>query len=95
MNKKRRPVKVCFASEFDKRRFYANLHLLKNAEEKYKRVQVQHDVSKEERDVIKKLVDEAKEKNKEEKPKDFLHKVRGFTGSMNIVKVYMKQQGQQ
>ena len=87
---KKRPVKVCFNNEFDKRKFFAKLYLLKDAEEKYKKVQVQHDLSQDERNVIKKLAKEAEKKNEEEKPVDFLYRVRGSPGAMKVVKVYKK-----
>ena len=89
-NDKNRPLKVCFCNEFDKRKFFANLYYLKNSEEKYRKVQVQHDLSKEERETIKNLGKEADEKNSQEKPKDFLYRVRGSPGAMKIVKVYKR-----
>ena len=90
---KKRPIKVCFHNDFEKRKFFAKLYKLKDAEEKYKNVQVQHDLSQEERDVIKKLVKEAEKKNEQEKPVNFLYRVRGSPGAMQIVKVYKKNQG--
>ena len=89
---KKRPVKVCFGTLFEKRKFFANLYHLKDAHVPFKNVQIQHDLTLEERQITRDLVNKANEKNKEENPTDFLYKVRGSPGSMKIVKIYKKHQ---
>ena len=88
-----RPMKVTFSTVFDKRKFLANLYKLGEAPEEciIKSIQVQHDLSPEERKHTKLLLKEAHEKNENENPVNFLYKVRGPPGAIQIVKVYKKK----
>ena len=85
---KPRPLKVCFNSVFDKRMFLSNLYHLKNAVDPFKSVQVNHDLTDEDRSLTKQLLKEAYDKNQSEKPEAFLYKVRGPPGAIKVVKVY-------
>ena len=85
---KPRPVKICFNSVFDKRKFMSNLYHLKQAADPFKSVHVNHDLTVDDRNLTKQLLKEAYDKNQSEKPTDFLYKVRGPPGAIKIVKVY-------
>lgn len=88
---KPRPVKVCFGSVFDKRKFLSNLYHLKQAAAPFKAVQVNHDLTDEDRTLTKQLLKDAHSKNESENPTDFLYKVRGPPGAIKVVKVYHRQ----
>ena len=85
---KKRPVKLTFKSVFDKRTFLASLYKLKEAAPKFKETRVQHDLTPEDRMFTKTLLAEAHKKNEDEKPSDFLFKVRGPPGAIKIVKIF-------
>ena len=85
---KPRPVKVCFKSVLDKRKFLSNLYHLKQAADPFKAVQINHDLTDEDRNLTKQLLTEAYNKNQSEKPDNFLYKVRGPPGAIKLVKVY-------
>ena len=88
---KPRPVKVCFSSVFDKRKFLSNLYHLKQAADPYKAVQVNHDLTDEVRNLTKQLLKDAYSKNHSENPADFLYKVRGPPSAIKVVKVYHRR----
>ena len=83
-------MKVCFTSNFDKRKFLSSLHKLDDASRDLKQVSVKHDFSPDERQRSKELFAEAQAKNQAENPADFLYKVRGPPHALKIVKVYKK-----
>ena len=83
-----RPIKVCFTTVFDKRKFLANLYKLGDASEELKAVRIQHDLSPDEREITKNLLAEAYNKNQSENPTNFLYKVRGPPQAPRVVKVY-------
>ena len=85
---KPRPIKVCYSTNFDKRKFLSSLHKLNNAPDKLKSVSVKHDLSTDQRLKSKELVAQAYKKNQEESPENFLYKVRGPPHAKKIVKVY-------
>ena len=89
-NGKKRPVKVCFKSVFDKRVFLSNLYKLKNSE--FDEINVRHDLTEDERKTTKKLLTEASNRNESEKPEGFLYRVRGPPYAQRIVKIYLKKQ---
>ena len=85
-----RPVKVCFSTLFDKRKFLSNLYHLKQATDLYKKVQVNQDLTEDDRKLTKQLLKEAYNKNQSENPQDSLYKVRGPPGAIKVVKVYRR-----
>ena len=68
---KPRPMKVCFSSVADKRKFLSSLSKLRNAPSDIKNLRIQHDLSPDERKQTKALLAEAYKKNREESPADF------------------------
>ena len=89
-NLKTRPIKVCFTTGFDKRKFLSNLYKLSDARDELKSIRIQHDLSPDERELTKNLLAEAYNKNQDEKPSNFLYKVRGPPQAPRVVKVYKK-----
>lgn len=80
-----RPVKVTFKDKEEKQKLMTRLRSLKDAEDKYRAVSITHDLSEEDRRLIKKKVDEAKELEKTEG--DFwTYRVRGPPWNLKIVK---------
>ena len=64
------------------------LYELKHAEAKFKVVMVAHDMTRKEREEVKTMVEEAKEKTKLETSGDWIHVVRGQReGRMTILRV--------
>lgn len=85
-----RPIKLIFENLDNKKQFLSLLYKLKNGPEDFKKINIQHDLSPSERDYLKTLLKEAKEKNEKEQPKGFLYKVRGPPFDLKIVKVEAK-----
>ena len=84
-----RPMRVVFTENSNKRKFLANLYKLK-PHEKFQNIQINHDMSKTDREEKKKLLKEAYLMNEKETDSDFKYKVRGPPWSMSIVKVFAK-----
>ena len=82
-----RPVLVQLASRLPKNIIMEKLYKLKHAEAKYKVVIVAHDMTIKEREEVKLLVHEAKEKTKQETSGEWIHVVRGQQGQMRILRV--------
>ena len=84
-----RPLKICFGTAFDKRKFMASLRNLKNLEpeSEFRKVNISHDLSQEQRDETKKLLKTAYDKNQEKTDQSFLWKVRGPPWNLKLVKV--------
>ena len=75
-SKKSRPLKVCFQTEEEKERVLSHLSNLKNVEHRFSKISITHDYTIEERQEIKRYVEEAKHKNSIEK-ENFFWRVRG------------------
>ena len=65
-DRKDRPTKVTLESTEDKTRIMQRLHKLHDADETYRNISVSHDLTRDERNEVRKLVEEAKEKNEKE-----------------------------
>ena len=83
-----RPIKVIFSNTWDKRKFWSKLYKLKDS--KYNQITIKHDMNEEDRKTTKSLLTQAYKQNQEEKPDNFLYKVRGPPWSQKIVKVFQK-----
>ena len=82
-----RPIKVCFENNWDKRLFLSKLRNLKDKKQ-YEEVRIGHDMSVEDRDENKRLLDEAYDLNQKlGDDSNFKYKVRGPPWAMNIVKI--------
>ena len=91
VEEKIRPIKMIFQEVHEKKVFLSLLHKLKNGSETLKSLKIQHDLSPSERNDLNTLLKKAKQQNEEEKPKDFLYKVRGPPVAFKIVKIMNKQ----
>ena len=60
---------------------------LKDADEKYSRIILTHDMATEDRDEYKRLVAEAKEKQKDEISGEFIFRVKGAPGNFRLLTV--------
>ena len=60
---------------------------LKHADEKYSRIILTHDMATEDRDEYKRLVAEAKEKQKDEISGEFIFRVKGAPGNFRLLKI--------
>ena len=90
VEKKNRPIKVCFQDINKKRKFLSLLHKLQKAPESLKSFNIQHDLSLSERDNLNLMLKKAKEQNDREKPEGFQYKVRGPPFAFKIVKIANK-----
>ena len=85
---KSRPLKIIMQSKEDKNLVMSNLTKLKDADDMFKRISVTHDMTLEERDLVKKKVQEAKEKEKQHSEGgQWIYRVRGPPWNLTIVKL--------
>jgi len=82
-----RPLMVKLEGRHQKNLVMENLSKLKHADAKYKAVKVSHDLTPKERDEIKALVVEAKDKTAQETSGEWIHVVRGKPEHMKIIRV--------
>ena len=86
--RKPRPLKICFHTKFDKESVMRNLYKLKESTEaEVKDIQVGHDLSRTERDMVKDKIEEAKNKGTET---DFWA-VRGPPWALRLVRLDRRQ----
>ena len=83
---KGRPIMVQFTERSLKNRVMESLIKLKDAPDKFRNIGIGHDLSPSEREISKKLVNEAKEKQQKEAG-EFFWRVRGPPGQMKIVRM--------
>ena len=83
---KTRPLLIEFKDPMLKNKVLENLAKLRSAEEKLRCISVAHDMTKSEREKCKELVQECKEKQKQEESGEWKYQVRGPPGDMRIVK---------
>lgn len=84
---KPRPLLVHLGSHLAKNLIMENLNKLKNADSKFKKVIVAHDMTKKEREECRALVDEARTKTTQDLSGDWVYVVRGRPSQMKILKV--------
>ena len=94
VSSKTRPLKVSFQNTFDKRKFLSSLYKLKNEASKYKSINVQHDMTLDERAESKNLLKTAYELNQRKDNQETIYKVRGPPWAMKIIKLKRKQPSQ-
>ena len=70
----------------DKNLIMENLSKLRNLNEKFKGIGISHDLTREQREERKKLVETAIKLQSEDKG-EFLYRVRGLPGKMRVVKL--------
>lgn len=88
-NTGKRAIKISFAEFKQKKKFLSLLYKLQKAPEKFKSINVQHDLSQSEREHLNSLLKKAKEMNTDpEKPKEFSYKVRGPPNAFTIKKIF-------
>jgi len=82
-----RPMLVRLSSRPLKNRIMESTFKLKNAEDKYKGVIIAHDMTKQQREECKKLVQEAKDRESQDPSGEYIYRVRGAPEEMKIVKI--------
>lgn len=82
-----RPLLVVFVSGATKNYVMNNMFRLKRADEIYKKIIVNHDMTSMDRDQIKKLVLEAKLKQENDQSGEWIYRVRGLPGQAAIIKL--------
>ena len=86
-----RPLLIQFREKAQKNCVMESLSKLKNASDKFRNISITHDMTKQEREVCKKLVEEAKDRQSKESG-EFLYRVRGVPGMMKVIKISKRQQ---
>jgi hypothetical protein len=84
-----RPLLVQFREKSSKNRLMESLFKLKDSDEKFKNISITHDMTKQERSDCKALVEQAKQKQSEEKG-EYLYRVRGLPGAMKVIRMHKK-----
>ena len=87
---KDKPLLIEFKSMSLKNQMMESLYKLAKANDVFKNLSISHDMTKAERNEQKKLVNEAKDKEKNEG--EFRFKVRGLPGAMRIVKIKKREE---
>jgi hypothetical protein len=82
-----RPILIEFQEGTMKNAVLENLSKLRQAEEKYRKISVTHDMTTNERDQCRELVKKCKENQSKEESGEWMFKVRGPPGAMRIVKM--------
>lgn len=89
---KPRPLKVTMGDCTDKVRLLKSLSKLRNAEERFKKISVTCDYSRDERDKIREKAKEAANMTEEDPSKNFVFRVRGPPWNLRIIKIKKNQQ---
>jgi len=84
---KARPVLIQFRDRILKNMVMESVSKLTDADEKYSRIILTHDMATEDREEYKRLVAEAKEKQKDEISGEFIFRVKGGTGNFRLLKI--------
>jgi len=84
---KGRPILIQFRDRILKNMVMESVGKLKEAEEKFKRIIFTHDMNTEDRDEYKRLVAEAKDKERDEISGEFMYRVKGAPGSFRVIKI--------
>ena len=86
-----RPLMVQLASYSTKNLIMESLYKLKHAQQKFKGIIVNHDMTKNERDNYRKLVAEAKSLADQDTSGEYMYRVRGRPAQMRVVKIKLRQ----
>ncbi|KAI4825819.1 hypothetical protein KUCAC02_021485 [Chaenocephalus aceratus] len=85
--KRNRPLKIVLNNRDDKEKIFKNVRKLKNCENKYQRISISNDYNKEDRELIRNKVEEAKAKTAAEESKNSVFRVRGPPWNLRLVKL--------
>jgi len=86
-----RPLMVQLASYSTKNLIMESLYKLKHAQQKFKGIIVNHDMTQNEREDYKKLVAEAKSLADQDTSGEYMYRVRGRPAQMRVVKIKLRQ----
>lgn len=85
-DKPNRPLMIQCREKTLKNRIMESLYKLRDADVKFKNISVSHDLTADERTECKSLVEEAKNRQKDEQG-EFYWRVRGLPGHLKLVKI--------
>ncbi|XP_019631476.1 PREDICTED: uncharacterized protein LOC109475302 [Branchiostoma belcheri] len=85
-SKRGRPLKITLENKEDRAVILNRLYKLKGAEDQIRRISVTADFSRDEREKIKALVQEAKNRTQQEVKGDYIHVVRGTYPKLQIIR---------
>ena len=85
------PLLVETDSLADKTEVFTNLYKLRDAQIQYKNLNIMDDHTKEERDLIRAKVIEAKQKTRESDPENRIYKVRGSQKNSLLIEKFRKK----
>ena len=88
---KDRPLLITLKEEEKKRQLFQNLNKIRDAGEQFSKVIITHDLTKKQKDELKQLVEQAKEKEKEDQPGEYMYCVGGPLWSWFIKKIPKKK----
>ena len=92
LNKEKdRPLLITLKEEEKKRELFQNLNKIRDAGEPFNKVIITHDLTKKQKDELKELVEQAKEKEKEDQSGEYMYCVRGPPWSWFIKKIPKKK----
>jgi hypothetical protein len=89
-----RPILIEFRNRGKKNMILESLYKLKSADQKFKKLSITHDMTKLEREEMKQLVREAKEKQNNlsvQEQGEWMYRVRGLQGSMKVTKLRLRK----
>ena len=87
---KDRPLLITLKEEEKKRQLFQNLNKIRDAGEPFNKVIITHDLTKKQKDELKQLVEQAKEKEKEDQSGEYMYHVRGPPWSWFMMKIPKK-----
>jgi len=82
-----RPLMLQFASYSVKNLVMESLYKLRNVDQKFRGINIGHDMTPKERSECKRLVSEAKQNEVDDSSGEYIYRVRGYPGEMRIVQL--------
>ena len=88
---KDRPLLITLKEEEKKRQLFQNLNKIRDAGEPFNKVIITHDLTKKQKDELKQLIEQEKEKEKEDQSGEYMYHVRGPPWRWFIKKIPKKK----
>ena len=88
---KDRPLLITLKEEEKKRQLFQNLNKIRDAGEPFNKVIITHDLTKKQKVELKQLIEQAKEKEKEDQSGEYMYHERGLPWSWFIKKIPKKK----
>ena len=88
---KDRPLLITLKREEIKRELFKNLNKIRDAEEPFNKVTITHDLTKKQKDELKKLINQAMKIEEEDQSGEYIYRVRGTPWNWHIKKIPKRQ----